>query len=291
MNNVTICLKQYLNEEDCRKIEELKNACTFKEDIFLKLELDFKLNMHRVHGDEPFQYANEFLYYSGEMLIGYLGIFSFGGDKGELTGMVHPDFRRRGIFKRLHSLALEECRRRGFNEILLVCDRESSSGLSFIQSTKALYSFSEYEMRLCDNRVSEAEKDIVLRKSTNLDAEEIARLNNICFGDTSGTLIMPEEEQKRNRITYMIEQDLKTIGKIRVDISPEEGYISGFAIFPEYRGKGYGKQALKGALCILNKSGSHNVTLEVAVQNKNALNLYKSCGFVEESVMDYYEVK
>jgi hypothetical protein len=45
MSETTICLKQYVNEEDNKKIEELKNICIEKEDMFLKFELDFKLNV------------------------------------------------------------------------------------------------------------------------------------------------------------------------------------------------------------------------------------------------------
>lgn len=289
MSETTICLKQYVSEEDCRKINELKNICTDEENIFLKLELEFKLNMSQMHKEESFEYINEFLYYSGETLIGYLGIFSFGGETGELTGMVHPQCRRRGIFKKLYSLALAECKRRNFKKILLVCDNRSASGLSFIKASGAAYAFSEYEMKLDRNYASEGGKDIVLRKAKNSDAGEIAEQNYIYFGDSSGAVIMPEDEEKRNRITYMIELGSRVIGKIRTEISADEGFISGFGILPEYRRKGYGKQALKAALYMFNKNNIHNAALEVAAENKNALNLYKSCGFAEESVTDYYE--
>jgi ribosomal protein S18 acetylase RimI-like enzyme len=291
MSETTICLKQYVNKEDCRKINVLKNICTDEENIFLKLELEFKLNMSQMHKEESFEYINEFLYYSGETLIGYLGIFSFGGETGELTGMVHPQCRRKGIFKKLYSLALAECKRRNFKKTLLVCDNRSASGLSFIKTAGAAYAFSEYEMKLDSNYASEGEKDIVLRKAKNSDADEIAGQNCIYFGDSSRAVIMPEDEEKRNRITYMLELGSRVIGKIRTETNADEGFISGFGILPEYRRKGYGKQALKAALYMFNRDNIHNAALEVAAENKNALNLYKSCGFAEESVTDYYEVK
>lgn len=291
MDEVTICLKQNINEEDYRKINELKNICTDTEDMFLKLELDFKLKMSQIRGEEAFEYVNEFLYYSGETLVGYLGIYNMGGETGELTGMVHPLYRRRGIFKRLYTLAKEECKRRNIKRILLVCDNSSSSGLAFIKSSGAVYAFSEYEMKLEGNYESEDGRDIALRKAINSDTEEIERQNYIYFGITSRTVIMPEDEEKRNRITYIIELSSRVIGKIRVETTSDEGFISGFGILPEYRGKGYGRQSLKAVLHMLNKNNIHNAALEVAAQNKNALNLYKSCGFVEASITDYYEGK
>lgn len=290
MGEVTVCLKQYINDEECRRIEKLKDICIEKEDIFLKLELEYKLNMSQSHREEPFKNANEFLYYSGDTLIGYLGICNFAGETGELTGMVHPLWRRKGVFTRLYNLAVEECRRRGFKKVLLVCDNRSSSGLAFIKSVGAVYAFSEYEMKNYSNYASVGVDDVVLRKAKNSDVHEMARQDNIYFGDTGRTIAMPEEEEKRDRITYMIELGSAIIGKIRVDFSDDEGFISGFGILPEYRSKGYGRQALRFALYILNQENIHNAALEVSAENKNALNLYKSCGFTESSVTDYYEV-
>lgn len=289
MSEITICLKQYLSEENCRKIEELKKKCTDIEEVFLKLELEFKLNMSHKHKDEPYEYANEFFYYSGEALVGYLGICSFGGVAAELTGMVHPLYRKKGIFQRLYSLAKDECIRRNFKKILLVCDNRSSSGLSFIKSTGAVYAFSEYEMKFDNNYISEQQSEIVLRKASNIDAEEIARQNELYFGDTDKIVVMPEDEEKRGRIMYMVEAESSIIGKIKIDFDADQGFISAFGILPEFRKRGYGKQALKAALHILNENNIHKVGLEVAAENKNALNLYKSCGFEEQSVTDYYE--
>lgn len=290
MSKITICFKPRLNAKDCQAINGLKKLCIDEEDMFLKLELEYKLGLSQSDNAESAD-ANEFFYYLNDILIGYLGIFSIGGQVAELTGMVHPLHRRKGVFKRLYSLARAECRRRNFQQTLLVCDNRSSSGLAFIKSTGAEYAVSEYEMRCTENYVSDEERDIVLRKATNLDADEIGRQNSIYFGITDRIVILPEEEEKRNRITYMIELASRVIGKIRVEFSADEGFISGFGILPEYRNKGYGRQALKATLALFNNYSIHNVALEVAAQNKNALSLYKSCGFAEESVTDYYEVR
>ena len=291
MGEIAICLKQSISKADYKKIKELKDICTRKEKLFLKLELDFKLKLPRPQNMESLKYVNEFFCYAGRTLIGYLGIFNLGGDTGELTGMVHPLYRRKRIFSRLYHLAFEECRRRNFTKILLVCDNRSSSGLAFIRSVGAVYSFSEYEMRMQGNVISTENYDIVLRKATDSDAEEIATINYTCFGVIGYLGAMPEEEEKVNRITYMITLKSKVIGKIRTEIFGDEGFISGFGILPGYRGKGYGKQALKATVGILSKKGIRNVALEVDTQNKNALNLYKSCGFAEESATDYYETR
>lgn len=291
MKETKIILKQATTREDNIEIIELEKLCLEKEEMYLKLEIDFKLSVSEAHKEEPFKNVNEYLYYYGDTLIGYFSISNFGGEAAELTGMVHPEHRRQGIFTRLYTMALEECRRRDFKKILLLCDHKAQSGQEFIKSIGAEYSFSEYEMLCKGNHAAEEGKNIVLRKASNSDAEEIARQNSIYFGDAGRVLVMPEEEEKRNRITYMVELGSKTVGKIRVEFTPGEGFISGVGILPEYRKLGYGREAIKGALHLLNQRGIHNAALEVAAGNNNALNLYKSCCFEEQSVMDYFEVR
>ncbi|MNJ04698.1 hypothetical protein D3C73_1655750 [compost metagenome] len=41
----------------------------------------------------------------------------------------------------------------------------------------------------------------------------------------------------------------------------------------------------------LIEANASSIMLQVATENANALHLYKSCGFIETSTMDYYELK
>ncbi|WZL79442.1 GNAT family N-acetyltransferase [Eubacteriales bacterium mix99] len=293
--------KHSLHVKDVQNIRELKKICTQKENLFLKLELDLKMNFPRAKGRKYEKSFNEFFCRKGGMLVGYLGIFNLGGDTAELTGMVHPRYRRRKIFTRLYCLAYKECQKRKFAEILLVCDHRSSSGLAFLRSIGAARSFSEFEMKLQvsaadsgleTNAQTPAGKPAVsLQKARNSDAATIARINYSCFGVTGYIGMLPEEEEERDRITCLIMLPSGPIGKIRMEQYGKNGFVSGFGILPDYQGKGYGKQALQAALGILNRKGIKNITLEVNPDNKNALHLYESCGFRKEFVTDYHEVQ
>ncbi|WP_330654154.1 GNAT family N-acetyltransferase [Caproiciproducens sp. MSJ-32] len=67
--------------------------------------------------------------------------------------------------------------------------------------------------------------------------------------------------------------------------------MTGFGITPEFRARGYGRQALSTILNLLNKEDIFWAELDVEVKNKGALKLYTSCGFKEESIMNYYEYR
>lgn len=287
--NHLIILKEYITEEDLKKTRELESECKSFEDINLKLELDYKL-MVRKETDKSIRKENEFFYYIGEKLVGYAGICSFGQGFGEINGMVHPDYRRRGIFDSLYSHVISECKKRNFKKILLLSDHKSNSGISFIESKKTVYLFSECNMGLSGESMGMEPVNIALRRAVNSDAAEISRQNSIYFGIQGDEAVPPEEEENNRKTTYMIEHMGDIIGKISTGIEGDSAYISGFGVLPDYRGRGFGREALLGAVSTLRKKGISQISLDVETKNLNALNLYKSCGFIDRAVMDYFEV-
>lgn len=288
-NNIhQIKLKQYLVEEDFKEVNGLKEVCDLEDRTNLKLELEYKRNM--VKDTETTNNINEFLYYIGDKLVSYLGISSFGGNKDEINGMTHPMWRRNGIFTKLLNHAIIECQTRQ-KKLLLLSDGNSNSGISFIKSVGGSYAFSEYRMKMKDKVCIHEDSSIELREANNADQLIIRKLDQILFDgiDAESEEIFIYGSNNPNEFTYMIENSGKIIGKIRVEYSDNVAFIYGFGLFPNYRGKGYGKAALGNTLCKIYKNGIVNVELDVECKNATALNLYKSLGFKEESVMNYYE--
>ncbi len=302
----TIKLKQYLKEEDYHQINELEKQCMQEDKITLKLELDYKLAYALSRdSDEQLKQINEFLYFMGEQLVGYIGICSFGGQGAplEITGMVHPNYRRQGIFTLLYGLVLDECKRRKAQELLLLCDRSSGSGQAFLKKIHADHQFSEFEMFLQKDRWEIREEQlcgVTIRQAGNADAYEIARQNAVYFdeelpdqmpeeGDDPKDLLLPEEEAKRGVVIYLAQKDETIIGKVHLQIdSYAVGGIYGLGVMPEYRGKGYGRAVLLHGIMQLKAAGAKEIMLQVEAKNATALRLYQSCGFKETSVMDYY---
>src|SRR5205823_5124566 len=96
----------------------------------------------------PANEANDFLYYEDGVLVGYLYVEGWGSRDRELVGMVHPDYRCRGIFSSLLTVATEACRQRDVHKMILVCEHFSKSGLAFLHAIKAKIEYSEHEMVL-----------------------------------------------------------------------------------------------------------------------------------------------
>jgi mycothiol synthase len=314
-----IKLKEHLDLEDYNQISELQQICSQTDGITLKLELDYKLAAATDNNSvKPgINNINEFMCFDGKQLVGYIGICCFpgAGMQLEITGMVHPDYRRLGVFTRLNELVLAECRKRHSNNILILCDKKSAGGQSFIKKLgAAVYKNSEYEMYLQQEDPEPEEKllcGIKFKKAVNSDAYEIARQNEIYFGDDhpddeeasknnlllpddeealKNDLLLPEEEEKRGMVIYLAIKDDKIIGKVHLETNPTVSGIYGLGILPEYRGRGYGRAVLLMAVKKLKEEKARNIMLQVAAENATALKLYKSCGFMETSTMDYFEL-
>lgn len=295
--NPNIKIERNLNSEDYYNIRNLQNRCILYDQTSLKLELDYKRNRAEREKDKS-EKPHEFMYYEDGSLIGYIGICIFGGDTIELNGMVHPEYRRQGIFTKLFSCADAEWAAKGCAKMLLLSDHNSASGLGFIKQTGAAYDHSEYEMHL--KKIPEQKRmgsqcQVVLRKATNQDAKEIAWQNSIYFEEEfqqeqEGSVSLPEEEETYGTLIYMAEAEGKTVGKVNLEVIDNTGAIYGLGVIPEYRRKGYGREILTQSINKLIEKDSENIMLQVATKNKSALNIYKSCGFEETATMDYYKI-
>jgi len=301
----SIILKEHLDVTVYEQITKLQDSCSKVDKTSLKLELDYKSKASEGSQSDQIKHINEFLYYNHEKLVGYMGICSFGGSDLEVNGMVHPDYRRRGIFTKLFQLVKEEWTRRRGSKMLLLSDSQSASGTEFLKTTGAEFEFAEYEMYLDKKKtVDKPESNIVLRKATNADALEIARQNKIYFGDVheeiseessenveDKAVIMPEDEEKRGMLIYIAEVDNEIVGKVHLEVNKKLGGIYGLGVLPAHRRKGYGRELLIKSVENLLDRGCDDVMLQVVTENKKALDLYLDCGFKEVSTMNYYHIK
>jgi ribosomal protein S18 acetylase RimI-like enzyme len=270
-----------LGKKKLSDIKKLQHGCEQKENIKLKLNWDMLETRNE-------QELTDFFYYEDGKLVGFVGLYDF-GSKVEICGMVHPNYRRKGIFTRLFDKAFYEIRKGRIKQVLLNAPSNSLSAKGFLQSIPCHFSFSEHQMKWSEIDLGD-EEDIILRKSTHDDFETEIQLDISCFG------FLEEDARKYNqRIRreetqdfYMIEADQERVGKIRIQHMNGETWIYGFAIFPQFQGKGIGRKALRKIIRKQHEMG-YTIFLEVEAKNANALKLYEKSGFKAFDSQDYYQ--
>ncbi|CAM2845416.1 GNAT family N-acetyltransferase [Paenibacillus sediminis] len=270
-----------------KQLEDIKNLqrlCEAEDHIQLKLNWDM---LHNRNNDE----SNDFLHYENEELAGFIGLYDF-GNSVELCGMVSPNYRRKGIFSKLFTSALEEItKRKKYTRVLLNAPANSSSAKSFLQNISCTFSVSEYQMKWSETELFDYD-DVTIRPSKPEDLQDEIQLDVRCFGFSENEAADFNHRVKLHnpREFYMIEHDHQAVGKIRVHHEGQEAWIYGFAIYPEYQGKGIGRKALKKIIKDEHEAG-YGIFLEVEARNSNALRLYESCGFKVVQGQDYYQYK
>ncbi|WP_223589928.1 GNAT family N-acetyltransferase [Neobacillus bataviensis] len=271
-----------LTKEQLVEIKALEEIC--EKDGGFQLKLNFDMLENRTENRKE-----DFFHYENGMLVGFLGSYGF-GNKVELCGMVHPDYRRRGIFSSLLKMGLAEAKKHNATTILLNASSGSESAKEFLNTITCTYSFSEYQMKWQKTELSE-DPAVTLRPSVSeADWEAEIQLEVSCFGFSEKEAREFNQTIRENsgEENLIIEADGKTAGKMRVSESDGEAWIYGFAVFPELQGKGIGRKALSKVVLQEDKKGFSSF-LEVEAKNAHALRLYETCGFRSYHSQDYYK--
>ncbi|RDW17649.1 N-acetyltransferase [Oceanobacillus arenosus] len=270
-----------LTDKQLIEIGALQTLCETGSNFELKLNWDMLKNREDSE-------SNDFFHYDNGVLVGFLGLYGF-GNKVEICGMVHPQFRRKGIFTKLLSKAIEVCIERQYDEILLNAPANSETAKKLLQLITCNYAFTEYQMKWHETEIIE-DKDVGIRPSISAaDLQLEIQLDVSCFGFSEeeaidyNNRIRSEGDQQFNIIEFAGE----AVGKIRISHEENNTWIYGFAILPEYQGNGIGRKALKKIVLEEHKKGN-NIFLEVEATNDLALRLYESCGFQSFHAQDYY---
>jgi len=287
--------RQGLTEQELHDIRILADICDALDGIKLKLNW-ISLQTRSVHE------TNDFLIYENGDLIGYLGIYSFQASEAEISGMIHPLYRRRGLFTKLVDAAVEECTRRGFEQILFINHHRSTSGQAFLIARGTTYKVSEHWMRsqrtdedLSGMNVPGMTKNAIhLRSASVEDKELLIRLNMSGFAmeEADSREYVERTISSPLEFTFIAEAQGDPIAKLGVTYEEGSAFIYGFCVNPEQRGKGYGRRVLVELMNMLQREqGKTRFELEVAVENARALGIYEDCGFQVISANDYYELK
>ena len=232
--------------------------------------------------------VEDLLWWEGDQLLGFLGLYAFAPPTAELVGMVHPYSRRRGLATALLDAALPLCRERGYRQALLVTPRESSPGRSFALSRGAVLEHSEHALALLGEPTEgPADPAVTVRTATSADASEVSRLLTTAFG-TPPSEAFQWQATERSR-TLLAELSGSAVGTLRLTRESDEAAgIYGFAVDPAWQGRGIGRDMLRRVCHALRDEGVHRIGLEVAVDNEHAMGLYTSLGFTPVTTEDYY---
>ena len=185
----------------------LQEICEKEDSLQLKLNFDL---LESRSGNRK----EDFFHFEDGKLVGFLGSYYF-GNKVEICGMVHPNYRRRGVFTSLLEMVFEEVKKREARTILLIHLLNLKLQRSFSKNIPCTLAMVEYQMKW-QNREMADDHSITVRPSfSSEDTEAEIQLDVQCFG-----LNEREARQYKQETKYLttdqrliIEADEKLLGK------------------------------------------------------------------------------
>ncbi|WP_214830071.1 GNAT family N-acetyltransferase [Exiguobacterium sp. s56] len=233
---------------------------------------------------------NDYAVYDGDTLVGYMMLFPYLPNEYEVNALVHPDYRKQGVFTALLETAKQDATQNGCEAFTFVIDRKSKDGKAVIDHLGAAYQFSEYNLVLKKAELFLKPNEVSLREATEADRPLIIETLSEAFGDPLDvTENIYQQIDTPDRVTYIGEVDGRPVGVIRALLAGEDaGSIHAFGVKVDEQGKGYGTKMLKQMVQQLFRMGRTKLELDVETENKAALEIYKRAGFAENGGYEFY---
>ncbi|WNS42362.1 GNAT family N-acetyltransferase [Paenibacillus sp. MMS20-IR301] len=282
MSDSNIIAMTYHSKEQEAAVRLLEQQCTQAAGFLLSSDIE---HLIKEDGDHAL------LCYRGDQLVGLLSWFDSGSGYAQINAMVHPEHRRRGVFRSLMQRAGADISRLDIQKLSFRIPARSRAGLSAASSLGAVFDRSEYSMILAHTEIKDqVQADIRLLPASPEDFEFMVTCSSRAFGD-------PEDDAREyflqttepERITYIAWTGSRRIGLIRVNyVNEATAFIHNFCVLPDYQGKGYGGIVLRQIVDFLLQEHYSSIRLGVVTENERALNLYLNAGFQINTEYKYY---
>lgn len=131
--------------------------------------------------------------------------------------------------------------------------------------------------------------EIILKKATLKDWQEIAALERVASSKTYSARFEEDEAKDfiKDEFVFLIKKGDDIVGLVAYEEIKRGGvHINGLVITPQFRRKGFAREAMTLALKKMTKYS--RIELVVHPHNNPAISLYLSLGFIIESWQDNY---
>ncbi|WP_116190843.1 GNAT family N-acetyltransferase [Paenibacillus taihuensis] len=279
----SIKMMDYSNHQ-IDQIRTLEQLCKTNDRSSLRVGVE---SLKAIGGDEAY------LCFLGRQLIGFVSWYTSDGTEANINGMVHPGFRRQGVFKALLKRAMSEMLTQGIETCRFRIPSNSKPGIDFIKHIGAIFRTSEFSMNLNQLHADiSCRSGLTLQLAENQDLEFMVRCSSQAFGDSEtwtrnyfARTIEPE------RVTYIALDSLSPVGMIRVNwVNKDTAVIHDLCVLTSQQGRGYGREILAGVVKLLLEQKCSTIRLGVVTENRRALNLYHSVGFEITAESSYYVI-
>ena len=236
-----------------------------------------------------------FLAYQGEQLVGLLTVYADDEDV-ELAILVHPDYRRQGLARKLYANYQAETAKYPIASVIFQTERVFLDKHPNLATAWDLVENTDTETWLGRERVpyqlsQQAELTVSLAQAYH--ADDIARFQTQVFDSDYEVALRYAREAiaDADSLLYLLEHSGAVIGSCTIDISTDDNYLYGLAIAPDQQQKGYGTYLVKAVINDLITKNDNPFQIAVEDDNLIAKRLYENIGFTKQTQVVYLDPK
>lgn len=276
-----------LNGRQREEVRDLENLCR-KTD---KIQGGISLKPEDAE-ENPVYYMG----YEDELLAGFAIMYFMPGRKAEVCGYVHPEYRRRAVYKKLLGAIKKEAGRARLAESYVVHEPfPSDQFAAFAEEGHLRYMHSEYLMEWKYSYPLLPTNTLTVLPVAEDSMQPAAELLNGAF------LLEPGEAEGRIRLFleegyeyYSVWEQKALVGIFGLAFGEESVYLFDFAVDGDSQGRGVGKAMMKELIRLVQAKSAENgipdkkIRLQVGSKNETAFRFYQKNGFQVVSQRDYY---
>ena len=268
------------------QVRELERVCQAHDQLKGSLFLDPSLNF------SP-EIAYLFVCFEDELLVGVMTFFAPLQAEAELVALIHPNYRRRGMFRALLNAAAEQAKSFCIPHFLLVCEPQSIDGTAALGSFSLQPDHTEYSLRydqtLSPDRL-QIPDGLTLHLATQADLADMSRISAESFSEEAEQaahfLSLALKSETRAQYLARLNGEPVAIGVLGYDNG--EATLFGLGVRTNLQNRGIGRGLVALLLREALAQGGKNILIEVDNTNARAHHLYLSCGFYPEAIYDYW---
>lgn len=224
-----------------------------------------------------------------DQIVALCSIFAVNTFEAELSTVVAPEYRHRGIGKSLVNAAKHIAKEYGYKQILYVCDDNSVSGRAFIDTFIARHHHTEYTLKYEKRENHPRATRLLVTKAYERDLDSIIQINVNAFEDDYevAAQFITSTFASPTRTAYVGQLNYKPICTLMLGNEGGVYSINSVAVLKDFQGQGYAKELIQEVLYGL-RNEEQAIIIEVDSTNGAAYHLYKKIGFEESQVIAYY---
>lgn len=238
-----------------------------------------------------------FMCYEEELLAGFATMYPTGSASAEICAYIHPDFRKRAMYKKMVTAVRKEVEKLALQEVYLVHEPRANDAFEDILNSELFeYAYSEYLM--------EWKYSYALLPTNTLTVQVLTEEKTDAAAALFAGAFLSEEAAAKQRICelmkegyryYLVFEQKTPVGMFCLMDGEESEYVFDFAVDGDRQGRGIGKAMLKELIRLVQKEAEvqgrepKRIRIQVGSRNEAAFRLYQKNGFQVISQRDYYQ--